>query len=463
MSEKKKTVENPPIRLQQEVIKNSKSNVYKDAVSEWEFYRIYDTEETKSCLCSPREIRYVVVIKNKYTDNNLEICNRCAELYFNITDGQQIADSIRKLKKNINLNMNRVTLDYLLKNKVIDEVDYNNVEIAWLKRESEHPYSKEINAIRAKINTKFLSFTNYENKRFFNTADYMLGSSKSYRRLDPNLVITEREKALSTGRADVDVLYYIMDEYSGDGADYDEKERNRLLDGYFRKTSSLNLTRYLDPREYYERITDFSPFGGMPKPKRRERKINLVTDIMLEGLEDGIIDLNDNIDYEDDWEWEDSHFEEDEFALKGGEKLILSFINFIFKWLQEEIRKHDTTVQNSSKESTNQTTLRSYPIEQILEFVNVEVVTEIFESNKNGIHSFYELMVEKGLSIKYAYVILDKLIRRTDIKTRNKKLGILKRMLFKNGFVLVHDDKITRIEMDQDYKNQWSQQFQFSW
>lgn len=116
MSEKKKTVENPPIRLQKEVVKNSKSNVYKDAVSEWDLYRVYDTEETKSCLCSPREIRYIVVIKNKYTDNKLEICNRCAELYFNITDGQQIADSIRKLKKNINLNMNRVALDYLLKN-----------------------------------------------------------------------------------------------------------------------------------------------------------------------------------------------------------------------------------------------------------------------------------------------------------------------------------------------------------
>lgn len=116
-------------KFRKAVLRKSASEVWEEAVLEWEFDKYYynDTKVRIYCPCSPREIKHITVMKNKITNELLEIDNNCAETYFGITESETIKKMVQKLSRDINLGMNKTALDYLWKNRCIHEIDYPQI------------------------------------------------------------------------------------------------------------------------------------------------------------------------------------------------------------------------------------------------------------------------------------------------------------------------------------------------
>ena len=127
MTEIKKTIENPPSRLKKRIIALSESNDWSKSRKEWRMVAYYYATGYHSCLCSPRGIHNITV---------------------------KIESVVRRLKADIDLSMDETCLDYLLKHRVIDDVEYKDYQLIRLARVNDY-----VRSFRQKINNRLIIFT----------------------------------------------------------------------------------------------------------------------------------------------------------------------------------------------------------------------------------------------------------------------------------------------------------------
>lgn len=463
MTEIKKTYNNPPSGLIKAVLKNSSSEIWETAKEEWKFYKYFynTTQKPVFCPCSAREINHIVVIKNIITGNLLEIDICCAETYFRINKVRKIKESIHRLCKNIDWGMYQEALDYLYDKRCINDNEYMDYEIARQRRESKHPHSNLIRNVRHEINRMFINYTKYENKEYFNTIDYLIGISENYPKLDVSKLVNMRKSAIKKGKMFFHKLIDIMDYYDiyvdvDKIRNYSEDKMVEILDKYTQHNMLESLRHYVDEKEYYYKITKYNNNYESKedfikrvesKIRRRKNKGNKVKDNinLTLGLEDEIIDLDspDIIDYDNDSEWDEEKFESDTFCMQASDNMIKEFTGLLCDWTVNEMRRNGII----SKKGKN----TIYTLEDIVSFIDITTITKHFEIYK--ITSFYELFTE-NISIKYSYQHLDKLIRKGHSDIMKTQLEKLKKILRKENFKLIHNDKVTYIKSSRKNKHE---------
>lgn len=171
MPEIKRTPDTPPTQLEKTVTSLSKSDNWKEAKEEWNMDKyFYNASSYKACPCSPREVRNLTVLRNRYNFNELEVCNSCAERYFGIGESSRIEAAVRRIKKDPICGMGFFKLCYLFINKGIDRNEFNRYStISRLSKDH------KILRIMMKItNMKLLQFTDYRHRSFLKKFDAIL-------------------------------------------------------------------------------------------------------------------------------------------------------------------------------------------------------------------------------------------------------------------------------------------------
>lgn len=145
-------------KLFNEIISLSNSDTWDIAKNEWTFDSVYESEEPQTCLCGHFPIVNICVIRNTVNKNITEVGNCCVKKFFNISDGDAIIASIKKLKKEISKSISIEALNYIHKKNVITDREYDFYTSIHKKR---NLTEKQI-GYKKRINEKFLSFTSYE-------------------------------------------------------------------------------------------------------------------------------------------------------------------------------------------------------------------------------------------------------------------------------------------------------------
>jgi hypothetical protein len=145
-------------KLFNEIVSLSNSDTWDIAKNEWAFDSVYESEEPQTCLCGHFPVVNICVIRNTVNNNITEVGNCCVKKFFNISDGDAIIASIKKLKKEISRSISIEALNYIYQKKVITEWEYSFYTSIHKKRSLTE---RQIDN-KEKINNNFLSFTSYE-------------------------------------------------------------------------------------------------------------------------------------------------------------------------------------------------------------------------------------------------------------------------------------------------------------
>jgi hypothetical protein len=105
-------------------------------------------------LCG-HSIYNICIIENLKNGNKAEVGNCCVKKFMDVDIGDKVILSINRIKKDITKGLNKITLDYLYDNNIINDWEYNFSLNTKLKRRLS---GKQLD-IRKKINNKFLKFT----------------------------------------------------------------------------------------------------------------------------------------------------------------------------------------------------------------------------------------------------------------------------------------------------------------
>lgn len=257
MFEIKKIIDNPPSGLQKKIICLSVSKIWNEAITEWKMVNYYYVSEYRACSCSPRGIRNICVMVNCLNSNKVEICNSCAERYFDIYKCTEIEFMVRKLRKNIDYSVNIYALDYLLENKVINVIEYENYwntircQISEWHREA-----------KRQINIKLLNLTDYRNKEAIEKIDIILAWANMHCDWSLDYLATTRINLLSSGVADMEYLDGVIRKEQIDIGRYGYKEieaGRQLLWKYYR---TISLKQTLPPKYYKKRCLAYKKAVG---------------------------------------------------------------------------------------------------------------------------------------------------------------------------------------------------------
>lgn len=329
------------------------------------------------------------------------------------------------------------------------------------EKTSYNTYKNLIRNVRHEINRMLINYTKYENKEYFNTIDYLIGVSENYPQLDVSRLVNMRKSAIKKGKMFFYELIDIMDYYDiyvdiDKIRNYSEDKMVEILDKYTQHNMLESLRHYVDEKEYYYKITKYNNNYESKedfikrvesKIRRRKNKGNKVKDNinLTLGLENEIIDLDspDIIDYDNDSEWDEEKFESDTFCMQASDNMIKEFTGLLCDWTVNEMRRNGII----SKKGKN----TIYTLEDIVSFIDITTITKHFEIYK--ITSFYELFTE-NISIKYSYQHLDKLIRKGHSDIIKTQLEKLKKILRKENFKLIHNDKVTYIKSSRKNKHE---------
>lgn len=145
-------------KLFKEIVSLSNSDTWDIAKNEWTFDSVYESEEPQTCLCGHFPIINICVIRNAVNKNITEVGNCCVKKFFDISDGDAIIISIKKIKKDISKSISIEALNYIYKKNIITDWEYNFYNNIHKKRILTE---KQIGT-KETINNKFLSFTSYE-------------------------------------------------------------------------------------------------------------------------------------------------------------------------------------------------------------------------------------------------------------------------------------------------------------
>lgn len=230
MPEIKRSADIPPQGLQRAVIRLSESQSWNEAKKEWRMASYYYVPEYITCPCSPRAVHNITVLVNKFNFNELLVCNSCSERYFACKDSSTIENSVWRLKKNVVSSMNRISLDYLLKNRVIDAVEHYNYE----KLRGLRACSKDdiILVIRKQTNVKLIHFTDYNNKKFFDKIDQILIWAMTHSGMNIRYIANIRNNLLRTNQCQAYQLNDFIREHEIEESIGNKMDARKLLDKF---------------------------------------------------------------------------------------------------------------------------------------------------------------------------------------------------------------------------------------
>lgn len=221
----KKTLENPPIGLQKAIISRSKGSSWDEARKEWTMKKyFYKSTGYKHCPCSPRSIANITVMLNQETNEELEICNSCAERYFNINRSSKIECVVRKAKKNEYQKIDVETGLYLLENKVIDKATFESLEI-----QLDDLNKDFIMALRSSVNKQLINFTDRSNKEFFDKVDEILFCAKDDSNFDIEKLLNARTAVLNGRPGSLDVFDSLPISPNVDPSTYTAEDKEEVL------------------------------------------------------------------------------------------------------------------------------------------------------------------------------------------------------------------------------------------
>ena len=124
----------------------------------------------------PRGVHNITVIENIHNFNQMYICNPCADLYFGIQESLKIESTVRRLKKNKDLNMDDICLAYLFRNKFIDRLELKNYRLVRLSRKDE--YSR---FYRQRINKRIINFRIMPINQFLKRLKFSLRGARRWK------------------------------------------------------------------------------------------------------------------------------------------------------------------------------------------------------------------------------------------------------------------------------------------
>lgn len=143
-------------QLFQEIIKLSESEIWEEAVREWELNRIYviePDEEPEICLCGHYPIRECCIIRNKI--NNIEaLVGNCCINKFMDTDSDLIIQALKRVLKDIANSFNSASIEYARNKRIISEWEYKFYTDIHRKHKDNLSFNQE--RVKIKINKKIL-------------------------------------------------------------------------------------------------------------------------------------------------------------------------------------------------------------------------------------------------------------------------------------------------------------------
>mgnify|MGYP000837452740 FL=1 len=170
------------------------------------------------------------------------ICNPCADLYFGIQESLKIESTVRRLKKNKDLNMDDICLAYLFRNKFIDRLELKNYRLVRLSRKDE--YSR---FYRQRINKRIINFTDYANKPIFEKIEILIAWSKKME--NPHYIsvfVKQRKELAETGQIDVAYLDAFIEKNEIELSSFTKQDRDLALEAIGeQRQSTLDLEEYV--------------------------------------------------------------------------------------------------------------------------------------------------------------------------------------------------------------------------
>lgn len=209
MTRRKKSADNPEPLFRKVLIENSVSDTWKEAIREWEMTGYYNvTDKYKSCIDSAQQIKNLTVITNKFNFKQLEICNRCVELYFDTSESRKIETAVRRIMTKRSYIINKEGLLYLLVNEAISFNELLCYEALMKKRN--YP---EIIKFKERTNEKLINLTAYKNKQAIDDINCILAWVKEqHPKYDLKPVATIWKDIISGGIVDMDALNSIIED-----------------------------------------------------------------------------------------------------------------------------------------------------------------------------------------------------------------------------------------------------------
>lgn len=162
MPEIKRTKDNPATGLINKILELSQSDLWEEAVKEWDYGTYYYIDKDgsyKTCPGSPRQIHNLVLLINRENQNELMVCNRCATRYFNIKYGNRMESVIRRLRKDPLWGIEADILEEMVNLKLLSKLEFDQIA---LTKDCRRDYYFLLH--RKEIVTRLLTYTNYDNR-----------------------------------------------------------------------------------------------------------------------------------------------------------------------------------------------------------------------------------------------------------------------------------------------------------
>jgi hypothetical protein len=140
-------------KLKQEILAHSVSEDWDSARHEWEVGKTYADFNGATCTCGKPHIVEVNQLVNKFYGTILEVGSTCVKK-FNGINISVVHANLNKLRKNINARVNERTMAFLLKQGVVNHVEYKFYVNVWRKRKLSYKQEEWIRI----INRKALSY-----------------------------------------------------------------------------------------------------------------------------------------------------------------------------------------------------------------------------------------------------------------------------------------------------------------
>lgn len=426
----KKISSNPPARLQDKIIELSVSKSFEIAKKEWKLKRFYYVREYKSCLCSPRGMHNICILVNVFNSNELEICNSCASCYFGLQNGNELDYCITKLKANIEYNMGKFPLEYLVDNKIINKEELINYEIIRGVRDNEY-----ILSFRRETNKKMLLFTDYSNKAIFDKIERILIWSIEQPPQYLSDILHRRNQLINTGSTNVGYLDDLIAQkrigtYSAEKVNYAIGSLDLGL-----KAKYLALPweyRYLEKRRPVLKWPIFD------ENECNERKENNETQV------EGFWWLNDSQDFHVATDWTEKEEEKSDLELALLEALATPqqharFYGVIYKWITCLIKtkRHD----NGEVYSLSDCDCSRISMCDILDFLNIPELFEAYQEHRPN--SILELLVECDLTVMYTCDVITILINKSDDELRKEYIIKINTLIRKEGVKILYKNSVT--------------------
>jgi len=111
-------------KLAQEIIALSESAIWDKAKLEWELDQVYQEEEPDTCLCGHYPILEICILKNRFNQNSAVVGNCCVKKFIGLPS-DKIFQAIKRVRKDETKSLNAEALAHALRNRWINEWEYN--------------------------------------------------------------------------------------------------------------------------------------------------------------------------------------------------------------------------------------------------------------------------------------------------------------------------------------------------